>query len=114
MQQPARCVAGTGVCPRHREDLHGNDQRDRRRASRGQRMPAWTDRMPISGLDPDCRLTIYHPTDVEDPHSAFFCKPLLKMVDNEPGIGKEIGRAHVCTPVTNAPLVCRLLIEKTN
>src|SRR3546814_8430616 len=24
----------------------------------------------------------------------------------------EIGRAHVCTPVTNAPLVCRLLLEK--
>src|SRR3546814_8120171 len=24
----------------------------------------------------------------------------------------QIGRAHVCTPVTNAPLVCRLLLEK--
>src|SRR3546814_9163956 len=24
----------------------------------------------------------------------------------------EIGRAHVGTPVTNAPLVCRLLLEK--
>src|SRR3546814_7163457 len=24
----------------------------------------------------------------------------------------EIGRAHVCTPVTNAHLVCRLLLEK--
>src|SRR3546814_10132881 len=24
----------------------------------------------------------------------------------------EIGRAHVCTPVTNAPLVCRILLEK--
>src|SRR3546814_8335244 len=24
----------------------------------------------------------------------------------------EIGSAHVCTPVTNAPLVCRLLLEK--
>src|SRR3546814_10401274 len=24
----------------------------------------------------------------------------------------EIGRAHVCTPVTNANLVCRLLLEK--
>src|SRR3546814_6054083 len=28
------------------------------------------------------------------------------------GIG-EIGRAHVCTPVTTAHLVCRLLLEKT-
>src|SRR3546814_2550050 len=26
----------------------------------------------------------------------------------------ELGRAHVCTPVTNAPLVCRLLLEKKN
>src|SRR3546814_4619927 len=24
----------------------------------------------------------------------------------------QIGRAHVCTPVTTAPLVCRLLLEK--
>src|SRR3546814_6334340 len=27
--------------------------------------------------------------------------------------GAEIGRAHVCTTVTNAHLVCRLLLEKT-
>src|SRR3546814_3104043 len=27
---------------------------------------------------------------------------------------QQIGRAHVCTPVTNAHLVCRLLIEKKN
>src|SRR3546814_6322431 len=26
----------------------------------------------------------------------------------------EIGRAHVCTPVTHAQLVCRLLLEKKN
>src|SRR3546814_6001737 len=25
---------------------------------------------------------------------------------------RQIGRAHVCTPVTNANLVCRLLLEK--
>src|SRR3546814_8075571 len=25
----------------------------------------------------------------------------------------QIGRAHVCTPVTNAHLVCRILLEKT-
>src|SRR3546814_4160888 len=29
-----------------------------------------------------------------------------------PEIRLEIGRAHVCTPVTNAHLVCRLLLEK--
>src|SRR3546814_1246090 len=27
---------------------------------------------------------------------------------------RAIGRAHVCTPVTNAQLVCRLPLEKTN
>src|SRR3546814_8085859 len=27
---------------------------------------------------------------------------------------KEIGRAHVCTPVTHAHLVCRLLLAKKN
>src|SRR3546814_979224 len=27
---------------------------------------------------------------------------------------KQIGRAHVCTPVTNAPLVCRLLLANKN
>src|SRR3546814_3169340 len=34
-----------------------------------------------------------------------------------PAPAKQIGRAHVCTPVTNAQLVCRLLLEqkkKTN
>src|SRR3546814_3161169 len=25
----------------------------------------------------------------------------------------KIGRSHVCTPVTNAQLVCRLLLDKT-
>src|SRR3546814_3379424 len=28
------------------------------------------------------------------------------------GRAREIGRAHVCTPVTNAHLVCRLLLAK--
>src|SRR3546814_6940898 len=28
-------------------------------------------------------------------------------------IGQQIGRAHVCTPVTNAHTVCRLQLEKT-
>src|SRR3546814_1103211 len=27
---------------------------------------------------------------------------------------RQIGRAHVCNPVTNAHLVCRLLLEKQN
>src|SRR3546814_9994818 len=28
--------------------------------------------------------------------------------------GQQIGRAHVCTPVTNAPLVCSLSLENKN
>src|SRR3546814_10443171 len=31
----------------------------------------------------------------------------------DPGMD-QIGRAHVCTPVTNAHIVCRLLLEKKN
>src|SRR3546814_4971491 len=29
-----------------------------------------------------------------------------------PEFRRKIGRAHVCTPVTNAHIVCRLLLEK--
>src|SRR3546814_10742851 len=32
--------------------------------------------------------------------------------DFRAGRDRKIGRAHVCTPVTNAHLVCRLLLEK--
>src|SRR3546814_8825885 len=28
--------------------------------------------------------------------------------------GRELGRAHVCTPVPNAPLACRLVRDHTN
>src|SRR3546814_8486509 len=33
---------------------------------------------------------------------------------HEVGLLRQIGRAHVWTPVTNAHLVCRLLLEKKN
>src|SRR3546814_6168073 len=36
----------------------------------------------------------------------------LRRVMSPPEIA-QIGRAHVCTPVTNATLVCRLMLEKT-
>src|SRR3546814_8770125 len=32
----------------------------------------------------------------------------------QPAPAVEIGRAHVCTPVTTAQLACRLLLEKNN
>src|SRR3546814_4137441 len=35
-------------------------------------------------------------------------------VRNGYGLAEKIGRAHVCTPVTNAHLVCRLRLEKKN
>src|SRR3546814_1521387 len=36
-------------------------------------------------------------------------QPLFDFAESVTG---QIGRAHVCTPVTNAHLVCRLLLEK--
>src|SRR3546814_10904292 len=37
------------------------------------------------------------------------------VVSLDPAVAaEEIGRAHVLTPVTNAHLVCRLLLEKKN
>src|SRR3546814_6059487 len=38
--------------------------------------------------------------------------PDMSMADYAAAVGKEIGRAHVWTPGTNAQLVCRLLLEK--
>src|SRR3546814_3968548 len=40
-----------------------------------------------------------------------FTGPIEQM---PPAFSAQIGRAHVCTPVTNAHLVCRLLLEKKN
>src|SRR3546814_9303011 len=42
---------------------------------------------------------------VPEETSGFESVPLLE---------RKIGRAHVCTPVTNAHLVCRLLLETKN
>src|SRR3546814_7243709 len=36
----------------------------------------------------------------------------IAFVPSFPRKREQIGRAHVCTPVTNAQLVCRLLLEK--
>src|SRR3546814_2416037 len=44
-------------------------------------------------------------------HHELEGKEYVKMSYSE-AIEYEIGRAHVCTPVTNAHLVCRLLLEK--
>src|SRR3546814_6684132 len=50
---------------------------------------------------------------------AIFCGLATDYVPSErmdalaEAFAEQIGRAHVCTPVTNAHLVCRLLLEKT-
>src|SRR3546814_1420831 len=41
----------------------------------------------------------------------FRCARSMKQMN---AMKPKIGRAHVCTPVTNAHLVCRLLLEKKN
>src|SRR3546814_2908702 len=40
------------------------------------------------------------------------CRDLLHIMVGGDQRVPEIGRAHVCTPVTNAHIVCRLLLEK--
>src|SRR3546814_1474344 len=39
---------------------------------------------------------------------------LTEAISKQPHCVLQIGRADVCTPVTNAHLVCRLLLEKKN
>src|SRR3546814_6292792 len=41
-------------------------------------------------------------------------EPVIQLPERPPRIGDQIGRAHVGTPVTNAHLECRLLVEKKN
>src|SRR3546814_8430279 len=41
--------------------------------------------------------------------ASMLLKSQQKIIDLQ---DEQIGRAHVCTPVTNAHLVCRLLLEK--
>src|SRR3546814_10275113 len=43
---------------------------------------------------------------------AVACSALRRRKSRPGPYSPEIGRAHVCTPVTNAHLVCRLLLAK--
>src|SRR3546814_6958089 len=47
-----------------------------------------------------------------DPLSLPEVKAAVQRASFELLVGFQIGRAHVCTPVTNAHIVCRLLLEK--
>src|SRR3546814_10220327 len=64
----------------------------------------WPDRNPLFEDDPDT-------DDLDDfnPNRIFTSK---RLKPGEYFYDIKIGRAHVCTPVTNAHLVCRLLLEK--
>src|SRR3546814_10676833 len=42
---------------------------------------------------------------------GYLVDPPCIVMDSLPGTRDKIGRAHVCTPVTNAHHVCRLLLE---
>src|SRR3546814_9036258 len=53
--------------------------------------------------------TPVRPTSVPTPKPAI---ALIQSSVTRDSIIEEIGRAHVCTTVTNAHLVCRLLLEK--
>src|SRR3546814_1948053 len=48
----------------------------------------------------------------EEEHGAVTGNGDLSPVERQMLKNLQIGRAHVCTPVTNAHLVCRLLLEK--
>src|SRR3546814_5443981 len=51
-------------------------------------------------------VTPHHELQAIDGNSQAWMEQLVARMD------EQIGRAHVCTPVTNAQPVCRLLLEK--
>src|SRR3546814_8683619 len=80
---------------------------------------------PNVDLDKMERLLAMQERIVARQAEALFASALSEMQDELPSVGErgdaagrytyalwEIGRAHVCTPVTNAHLVCRLLLAK--
>src|SRR3546814_2114958 len=74
----------------------------------GQEMPAWhglTDNTAggLAAPGVDHIIGLVHQSLLAPQHRHRTGDPLV-----------QIGRAHVCTPVTNAHLVTRLLLEQTN
>src|SRR3546814_4871420 len=52
------------------------------------------------------------PDDQNDGHGRALMAQMLTAAETGADGALKIGRAHVCTPVTNEHLVCRLLLEK--
>src|SRR3546814_1388762 len=80
----------------------------------------WRGSPPVPGLAQRPRVRVdgrraasraLHPLPFE-PCSAINCRVRRGECNTMKRITIEIGRAHVCTTVTNAHLVCRLLLEK--
>src|SRR3546814_6641006 len=78
---------------------------------------------PGIGLPGVCAGVLQHPVAIGsddafvgfapfDPRLFERVEPIVEMLAVGPHSFRKIGRAHVCTPVTNAHLVCRLLLEK--
>src|SRR3546814_1168856 len=66
------------------------------------------ERRKVAGISHFQRLRTLVHAPVGDDHDTEVTEIVAEMeIDRE-----QIGRAHVCTPVTNAPLVCRLMLEK--
>src|SRR3546814_9362953 len=79
--------------------------------------------MPVGLWSEDATLRFYAPRDpthvshsivnLQETESYFEarCRSIASLMA-ELGHDRQIGRAHVCTPVTHAHLVCRLLLEQ--
>src|SRR3546814_4107339 len=69
----------------------------------------------ISPMPESVGVSVAGGTDGMLPPTEPVCAPCAAATPDEPRTAADatqIGRAHVCTPVTNAHLVCRLLLEK--
>src|SRR3546814_3273302 len=95
-------------------DVCSSDLRGRQHGQ-GQQPPRLGDVAPEEGAEPGRRLVqpvrtegIYALLDPAD-HRFAPCTRIGGCALF--GASPEIGRAHVCTPATNAHLVCRLLLE---
>src|SRR3546814_4124171 len=81
----------------------------------------------VSGLEVSCSSTGANPSLQFDEWRASMragdaqgrlllswnARPMENRLEVRGTDGRKIGRAHVCTPVTNAHLVCRLLLYNT-
>src|SRR3546814_8717282 len=68
----------------------------------------------LEALHPEDRAAIEDALSYPEESAGRLMQRDLVAVPEYITVGQEIGRAHVCTPVTNAQLVCPLLHDKKN